>query len=78
MALYGQAYVNGQEIVDWEARRMTVNDQEVNTYVVSVTYVDRKNQIHMVEGTLEHVFSEGALVLMSKVFSWAAKKIEEP
>ena len=77
MALYGQAYINGLEIVDWEARRMSVNAHEVNTYVVSVTYTDWKNVIHMVEGQLEHTYNEGALVLMSKVFAWAAKKIEE-
>jgi hypothetical protein len=77
MALYGQAFVNGQEIVDWEARRMSVNAHDLNTYVVSVTYTDTDNVIHMVEGTLEHRYSEGALVLMSMVFAWADDKIKE-
>ena len=76
MALYGQAYINGLEIVDWEARRMTVNAHEVNTYVVSVTYTDRENQIHMAEGQLEHTYADGALVLMSKVFEWAAEQVK--
>jgi hypothetical protein len=75
MALYGQAYVNGLEIVDWEARRMSVNAHEVNTYVVSVTYTDRNSRLHMIEGQLEHTYSEGALILMSKVFAWAAAEI---
>ena len=77
MALYGQAYVNGLEIVDWEARRMSAISHEMNTYAVSVTYTDRENKIHTVVGTLEHKYSEGALVLMSMVFAWADDEIKE-
>ena len=77
MALHGQAFINGQEIVEWEARRMTVNAHEVNTYVVSVTYFDHAGIIHMAEGQLEHTYADGALVLMSKVFAWAAEKVKD-
>jgi hypothetical protein len=74
--LYGQAYVNGIEIIDWAARRIEDPPQEVNEYEISVRFTDRTGYIHNVEGNLRHTFTDGALVLISKIMEWAAEHIE--
>lgn len=72
MALYGSAYVNGKEIVDWEARR--IHSGPVNIYEVTVNYYDTDDHLHQLKGQVEHVGS--ALALMSKVMAWADKEVK--
>lgn len=78
MALHGEvkitAHRDGVHVGDeflaiWSARRQQIDPGDLNTYdCVVYTKTDRH------EFTLEHRYSDGALILASKVLSEAAER----
>lgn len=75
MALHGDIRVNDLKVGEWVAVRQTGPPEEVNTYSVDVVFHDIRGVERRANGTIEHNFGEGALVLGSKVLAWAGENI---
>jgi len=75
--LYGDVFVNDRIVGVWTARRLTrVTDENAEyEYAVSVQLLSRNFEQQSVSGTITHRFSDGALVLIAKIMTWADEQV---
>jgi hypothetical protein len=78
VTLHGEIKINNIAIGIWQARRASERTLVVNKYLVRVSFKDISGVVHRAEGELEHAFSDGALVLISKIMLWANQQFHLP
>lgn len=69
MALHGTVEINGDTLWTWSARRLSRLPESENEYEVSL-YAPNGESVK--DGTLSHVYDDGAVVLAAKVLAWAS------